>query len=172
MHLQYRAGKYVKSISKADKKIFEEKILAETLFINRKKGYPSSIPHIFKDSRLSPLEENLVKTAFDGVIKHPGEKTKYKVPCTKFDRHGYTARERLVVVTTEALYLLETNKEQTKLKLKHRIALKDVSKLVVSPNNDNFLLIRTPVINKEKDKVWVISNYSFFILPKIGIDRY
>ena len=77
----------------------------------------------------------------------------YSVPCTKYDRHGYTPRERLLVVTSGALYLLEVTKEGTKLKLKHRFSLKEIQHLVVSPNNDSFILIQTTQENNDKYKV-------------------
>uniref|UniRef100_A0A2P2I3E2 Myosin-IB-like n=1 Tax=Hirondellea gigas TaxID=1518452 RepID=A0A2P2I3E2_9CRUS len=152
MHHQCLAGRYVRTLPKDRKKMFEEKILAEQLFKDRKVSYRATLPKPFKATRLSTVEENLLKTAFENVLKHPGEKTKYSVPCTKYDRHGYAPRERLLIVTTGALYLLESNKDSTKLKLKHRFPLKDIHRLTVSPNNDTFVLIQTPHENYEKDK--------------------
>lgn len=152
MHRQFLAGRYVRQMPRERKKIFEEKVLAEQLFKGRKSSYPASLPQVFKESRLNATEENLLKTAFENILKQPGEKTKYSVPCTKYDRHGYTPRERLLVVTTGALYLLEANKDSTKLKLKHRFSLKEILKLTVSPNNDTFVLIQTPPENHDKDK--------------------
>ncbi|XP_018019486.1 unconventional myosin IC [Hyalella azteca] len=118
----------------------------------RKSSYPASVPERFKESRLSAAEESLLKSAFDTVHKQQGEKTKYRVSCTKYDRHGYKPRERLLVVTTAALYLLESIKDDTKLKLKHRFPLKEIHRLIVSRNNDAFVLIQTPQENHEKDK--------------------
>ncbi|KAF2362429.1 Myosin head motor domain, partial [Trinorchestia longiramus] len=152
MHRQYLAGRYVRAISKEDKKRLDEKVLAEQLFKGRKSSYLASVPEQFKDSRLSNTEESLIKSAFDPVHKQPGEKTMYSVSCTKYDRHGYTPRERLLVVTNAALYLIESIKEDTKLKLKHRFSLKEIHRLIVSPNNDTFVLIQTPMENHEKDK--------------------
>ena len=159
--MQYRAGRYVTALNAAParKRIFQEKVLAESLFSERKSSYPGSVAQVFRDSRLNSTQENLLQSAFENVIKYPGEKTMYRVPCTKYDRHGYTARERLLVVTSGALYLMEANKESSKLKLKHRYSLKELHKIIVSPNNDTFVLLQTPRDNKEKDKVRIQQGY-------------
>lgn len=80
----------------------------------------------------------------------------YSVPCTKYDRHGYKPRERLLVITTGALYLLEA--KENKLKQKHRFSLKEIQGLHVSPNNDNLMLIQIPPENAKKDKVFFLRN--------------
>jgi len=151
MHRQSLAGRYVNTLSKERKAIIEEKILAETLFSGRKSSYPASLPRPFASSRLEGAEAALVSSAFESSIKNPGETTKYAAPATKYDRHGYAPRPRVLVLTSSALYLLH-NKEGQKLKLKHRFPLKEVSRLVVSPNSDNFVLVQTPPENHSKDK--------------------
>ena len=76
----------------------------------------------------------------------------YCTPCTKFDRHGYKPRQRLLILTTGAVYLLEIIKEN-KLKLKHRFPLKEIEGLILSKNDDNLLLIQIPAENAKRDKV-------------------
>lgn len=150
LHRTFLARKYVRALAPEKRPMFEEKVLAEQLFKGKKASYKQSIPSWFKTSRLSTQDESLRKTAFEDVIKTPGEKTKYCVPCTKYDRHGYKPRERLLILTSGALYLLEA--KENKLKQKHRFSLKEIQGLHVSPNNDNLLLVQIPIENAKKDK--------------------
>ncbi|KAG0695254.1 Myosin-IB [Chionoecetes opilio] len=156
LHRTYLARKYVRALPPEKRVMFEEKVLAEQLFRGQKASYPLVLPKWFVASRLDPASESLMKTAFEGIIKTSGEKTKYSVPCTKYDRHGYKPRERLLVLTTGALYLLEA--KENKLKQKHRLSLKEIQGIHVSPNNDNLILIQIPPENAKKDKGDLIIN--------------
>ncbi|XP_066988830.1 unconventional myosin IC isoform X3 [Macrobrachium rosenbergii] len=156
LHRTYLARKYVKALTPEKRSMFEEKVLAEQLFKGKKSSYPETLPNWFVTSRLNTAEESLRKTAFEESIKMAGEKTKYSTPCTKYDRHGYKPRERLLILTSGALYLLEA--KENKLKQKHRFSLKEIQGLHVSPNNDNLLLIQIPVENAKKDKGDLILN--------------
>ncbi|XP_071551474.1 unconventional myosin IC isoform X2 [Panulirus ornatus] len=155
-HRTYLARKYVKALLPEKRVMFEEKVLAEQLFKGKKVSYPQSLPNWFVTSRLDPASESLRKTAFEDIIKMTGEKTKYCVPCTKYDRHGYKPRDRILILTSGALYLLEA--KENKLKQKHRFSLKEVQGLHVSPNTDNLLLIQIPVENAKRDKGDLILN--------------
>ncbi|XP_037794658.1 unconventional myosin IC-like isoform X1 [Penaeus monodon] len=156
MYRTYMARRYVKALTPEKRSMFEEKVLAEQLFKGQKTSYMDSLPHWFMTSRLTPEDESLRKTAFEDIIKTPGEKTKYCIPCTKYDRHGYKPRDRLLILTSGALYLLEA--KENKLKQKHRFSLKEVQGLHVSPNTDNLLLVQIPVENAKRDKGDLILN--------------
>lgn len=156
MHRTYLARKYARAMPPERRVMFEEKVLAEQLFKGKKASYPHVLPKWFMTSRLDSASESLMKTAFEGIIKASGEKTKYSAPCTKYDRHGYKPRERLLILTTGALYLLEA--KENKLKQKHRFSLKEIQGLHVSPNNDNLILIQIPPENAKKDKGDLIIN--------------
>ncbi|KAL7639778.1 UNVERIFIED_CONTAM: hypothetical protein RMT77_009188 [Armadillidium vulgare] len=146
LHLKYLVGKYVKSMSPETKLKFEEKIEAETLFKGKKSSYNLSFPHWFMTSRVSAHEESMVKLFFENI---PGEKIKYCSPCTKFNRHGYKEKQRIFVITTKSVYLLQ---DKEKLKAKESYHLNQISRLVVSPNNDPFLMIKIDVKNVKKEK--------------------
>lgn len=156
LHRTFLARKYVRALTPEKRSMFEEKVLAEQLFKGKKSSYPSSLPSWFVTSRLTTADESLRKATFEESIKTPGEKTKYSISCTKYDRHGYKPRERLLILTSGALYLLEA--KDHKLKQKHRFSLKEIQGLHVSPNNDNLLLIQIPVENAKKDKGDLILN--------------
>ncbi|KAK3853225.1 hypothetical protein Pcinc_040224, partial [Petrolisthes cinctipes] len=150
LHRTHMARQYVRRMSPERRTLFEEKVLAEQLFKGKKASYPQSLPNWFLSTRLDPVSESLTKNAFENHIKLAGEKTKYSVPCTKYDRHGYKPRERLLMLTSAALYLLEV--KEKKVKQKHRFPLKEIQGLHVSPNTDNLILIQIPVENAKKDK--------------------
>ncbi|XP_045109044.1 unconventional myosin IC-like isoform X2 [Portunus trituberculatus] len=156
LHRTYLARKYVRALPSERRVMFEEKVLAEQLFKGKKASYPLVLPKWFMASRLDPALDSLMKTGFEGIIKTSGEKTKYSVPCTKYDRHGYKPRDRVLVITTGALYLLEA--KENKLKQKHRFSLKEIQGLHVSPNSDNLMLIQIPPENAKKEKGDLIIN--------------
>lgn len=75
----------------------------------------------------------------------------YATPVIKYDRHGYKPRERVLILTENAVYILDTLKT---FKLKHRLPHKAIEELVVTGESDNLLIVRIPPELK-KDKVSV-----------------
>lgn len=69
----------------------------------------------------------------------------YIIPVTKFDRHGYKPRERYLVLTDAALYLLDAKD----CKIKHRLTFGDLLEITVTKGADNLVIIRLPEDNKE-----------------------
>jgi myosin-1 len=67
---------------------------------------------------------------------------------TKYDRHGYKPRERVLLLTNKRLYVLDGKT----FKLKHNLQLDILQELVVTSETDNLLLLRIPPEYK-KDKV-------------------
>lgn len=79
----------------------------------------------------------------------------YATPVIKYDRHGYKPRERVLILTENAVYILDTLKT---FKLKHRLPYKAIEELVVTGESDNLLIVRIPPELK-KDKVSVPGIY-------------
>lgn len=79
-----------------------------------------------------------------------GKIFQYSTSVVKYDRHGYKPRERILLVTNKAIYLLDGNGGKV-YKQKHKLPL-DVISLVVTAENDGLLMIRIPAELK-KDKV-------------------
>ncbi len=71
----------------------------------------------------------------------------YSAPVTKFDRHGYTARERYLVLTKAAVYLLDAKD----CKVKHRLTFSDITGITVTHGQDNLIVVRLPE-DAKKDK--------------------
>ncbi|XP_033231321.1 unconventional myosin IC isoform X2 [Belonocnema kinseyi] len=147
MHKRWLARKYRLGLSKSDKDQFELKILAENIFKNKKKSYAKSLGPKFQNDRLGE-DYRALKQAFVANIIPGGENIKYATPVIKYDRHGYKPRERVLILTEKAVYILDTMKT---FKLKHRLPYKLIEELVVTAESDNLLIVRIPPELK-KDK--------------------
>ena len=77
MHKRWLARKYRLQLSKADKEQFELKILAETLFKNKKKSYAKCLGPRFQVDRLGE-EHKALKQAFVANIIPSGENIKVR----------------------------------------------------------------------------------------------
>lgn len=165
MHQQWLAGKYCKSISAERKSQMELKVLAESLFKDKKKSYASSVPVPFVDSRLVENGNPLKKQFFS--TEAVGQTCKYGSSVTKFDRHGYKRRDRIILLTDQNLYL--TAAGEKKYTVKHKLPLDSILGLEITSERDNFLLVRISTeMNKQKgDLILEVPNLieflSFFV---------
>ncbi|KMQ88374.1 myosin-ib isoform x3 [Lasius niger] len=135
------------ALSQEDKEHFELKILAESVFKGKKKSYARSLGPRFLTDRLG-AEHKALRQSFTNNILPSGENMKYATPVIKYDRHGYKPRERVLILTENAVYILDTLKT---FKLKHRLPYKAIKELVVTRESDNLLIVRIPPELK-KDK--------------------
>ncbi|RZC40033.1 Myosin head domain containing protein, partial [Asbolus verrucosus] len=120
------------------------KVLAEKLFKDKKKSYQASIPQPFKTNRVS--ESAAVKQNY---VEHlNGEKELYTSTVMKYDRHGYKPRERVILITSKNLHLIEV---KNSVKLKHCLPLSRLN-FLVTPNNDKMLLVCIPEDLMKKNK--------------------
>uniref|UniRef100_T1J6G9 Myosin motor domain-containing protein n=1 Tax=Strigamia maritima TaxID=126957 RepID=T1J6G9_STRMM len=143
------ARRYCRNISSDRKNQMEEKVIAESLFKTKKQSYLASVPKLFRTNRLNSEEKLIFDGAFEKGVKPLDEKTLYSCPVTKYDRHGYKPRERILVLTNTALYILEAKD----CKLKHRLTYNNISGLSVTQLNDGLLIIRIPNdLKRDKDE--------------------
>lgn len=160
LHQYYRAHLsrlYRLKLTPEKKKAFELKILAEKI-LKEKKCYKESVPEWFKNTRIDPQHTEL-KQSFVQQQLPPTEKEKYVTPVVKYDRNGYKQRERFMLVTDAALYILEAQKS---IKLKHRLPF-DKIKLIVTAQYDKVLIIRIADELLKKDKGDLILEVPFLI---------
>ncbi|KAF7994644.1 hypothetical protein HCN44_004116 [Aphidius gifuensis] len=157
IYRKWLARKYRLELSEINKKQFQLKILAETLFKDKKKSYQAS----FKDKFLNERFENEyseLREYFVSNILPAGENIKYGTPVTKFDRHGYKQRERVLILTEKAVYIIDTKS----LKLKHRFSYEIIIELAVTGESDNLLIVRIPT-DLKKDKGDLILEVPYLI---------
>ncbi|XP_034239658.1 unconventional myosin IC isoform X2 [Thrips palmi] len=143
LHTSWQARKYCLGLSAQRKRQLQLKQHAEELFKGKKKSYPQSVGPLFVEDRLSEEQRALLPSFRNST----SEKIRYCCPVTKFDRHGYKPRERALVVTDDALYLLEGRT----FKLKHRLAFESLNEVAITAEGDSFLLLRIPT-DLKKDK--------------------
>ncbi|XP_067646670.1 unconventional myosin IC isoform X2 [Eurosta solidaginis] len=144
LHRLHLARKYRLSLSNERKRQFELKVLAEKLFKDKKSNYLASVPYWFQNDRI-PKESYTEINNFIGTSLN-GESLKYASPCTKFDRHGYKPRERFVLLSNKALYVLDGKS----YKQKHRLPLDKID-FVTTNHSDSLVVIRIP-LELKKDK--------------------
>lgn len=68
----------------------------------------------------------------------------------KFDRHGYKKRDRILLLTTTTLYLVE--EEGKHCKMKHRLPMDALVRLEVTSQSDRFILVRLSPEHQKTDK--------------------
>ncbi|KAK3921911.1 Unconventional myosin IC [Frankliniella fusca] len=143
MHTSWLARKYCLGLAAARKRQLQLKLQAEELFKGKKKSYPQSVGPAFVEDRLND-EQRAMLPSFRNTTS---EKIRYCCPVTKYDRHGYKPRDRALLVTDDALYLLEGRT----FKLKHRLAFDSLQELSVTAEGDSILVLRIPA-DLKKDK--------------------
>ncbi|XP_044757784.1 unconventional myosin IC isoform X2 [Coccinella septempunctata] len=145
LHQLYLSRMYRLNLSTERKEQFELKVLAEKLFKGKKKSYKASISNWFVTDRTSEMHFGLKQSYVAGLS---GEKERYSSSVSKYDRHGYKPRERVIVVTNENLHVIEV---KGSAKMKHRLPLKRLT-LAVTSENDKILLVKIPEDLLKKDK--------------------
>ncbi|RWS14903.1 unconventional myosin-Ic-like protein [Dinothrombium tinctorium] len=129
--------KYCLTMDAERKKQFEEKVIAEEIFKNRKDCYPESIPHLFVKNRL-PENWDHLNEKWTKLKERVATEALYLTRVTKYDRHGYKPRQRILVATSSHLYIFDDKD----IKLKHMLSYNDIVGLSVSTLSDGLLIIR------------------------------
>uniref|UniRef100_A0A8D2LTN8 Myosin IH n=1 Tax=Varanus komodoensis TaxID=61221 RepID=A0A8D2LTN8_VARKO len=97
--------KYCRGITAERKTQMEQKAIASSIFCGKKAGYAESLSKPFVDTRLSNLGEGA----------RVSRASAYVTPVVKFDRNGFRPRERLLVLTRVALYVVDAAKIKQKI---------------------------------------------------------
>lgn len=86
-----------------------------------------------------------------------GESVKYCSACTKYDRHGYKPRERFIILSNKAIYVLDGKT----YKQKHRLPLEKLD-FDLTNHSDDLMVIRIP-LDLKKDKGDLILEIPYII---------
>ncbi|XP_066552170.1 unconventional myosin-Ic isoform X3 [Amia ocellicauda] len=159
LYVQNMVWSYCKRINPEWKNQLEQKVVASEIFKDKKDNYPQSVPKLFVSSRLSNEEVN------PKVIQALGnEKMKYGVPVTKYDRKGYKARPRQLLLTQNCAFIVE------EAKLKQRIDYSALRGISVSSLSDGLFVLHVPCEdNKQKGDVVLQSDHVIETLTKVAI---
>jgi len=166
LHRLHLARIYRLKLTAQQKRQFELKVLAEKVFKDKKNNYPSSVSSWFQEDRI-PKEH--IQRVNDFVASTFGsEQLKYQSFCTKFDRHGYKSRDRFILLSNKAVYVLDGKT----YKQKHRLPLEKID-FTLTNHNDDLMVIRIPLeLKKDKgDLILIIPHlieFSTYIIDTVG----
>lgn len=145
LHTRMLVRKYVRSITSEKKAQLEMKVTASEVFKGKKASYMPSIPKPFMAHRLDITREVLKhNVSANKQIVPSTENIKYSIGVEKYDRNGYKLRSRVLVVTDQAIYILDDKS----YKLKHRIANGSLSGISVSSKTDGVFVLHMPIEEK------------------------
>ncbi|NIG60682.1 Myosin-Ic [Pontoporia blainvillei] len=102
--------KYCRSISPEWKQQLQQKAVASEIFKGKKDNYPQSVPRLFISTRLGADEIS------PKVLQALGsEPIQYAVPVVKYDRKGYKPRSRQLLLTPNAVVIVEDAKVKQRI---------------------------------------------------------
>ncbi|XP_013925114.1 PREDICTED: unconventional myosin-Ih, partial [Thamnophis sirtalis] len=131
--------RYCCGMSAEKKAQMEQKAVASAIFSGKKVGYVESLNQPFLHSRLG--ESDLCPKVLQ-MIRH--EKVQYVTPVVKYDRNGFKPRERLLVLTRVAAYVVET------AKIKQKIEYATLKGISTSSLSDGVVVLHVPEDNKQE----------------------
>ncbi|XP_030631996.1 myosin Ic, paralog b isoform X1 [Chanos chanos] len=157
--MQNMVWKYCKTISPEWKHQLEQKMVASEIFKDKKDNYPQSVPKLFVSTRLNGEDIN------PKVVQALGtDKMKYAVPVTKYDRKGYKARSRQLLLMGNSAIIAE------EAKVKQRIDYSALKGISVSSLSDGVFVIHVVCEdNKQKGDVVLQSDHVIETLTKVAI---
>ncbi|CAM4667426.1 unconventional myosin-Ic isoform X2 [Caretta caretta] len=157
--MQNMVWSYCKRISPEWKQQLDQKVVASEMFKGKKDNYPQSVPRLFINTRLGTEEIN------PKVLQVLGNETiKYAVPVVKYDRKGYKARVRQLLLTQNAIFIVE------EAKIKQRIDYANLTGISVSSLSDSLFVLHVRCEdNKQKGDVVLQSDHVIETLTKTAM---
>ncbi|XP_029080847.1 unconventional myosin-Ih isoform X2 [Monodon monoceros] len=132
--------KYCRGITAERKALMQQKVVTSEIFRGKKEGYAESLNQPFANSR---IDEGDINPKVLQLIS--SEKIQYGIPVIKYDRKGFKTRQRQLILTQKAAYVVELAKIKQKIEYP---ALKGVS---TSSFSDGMLVIHiSPEDNRQK----------------------
>uniref|UniRef100_A0A4W3INJ4 Myosin Ic, paralog b n=1 Tax=Callorhinchus milii TaxID=7868 RepID=A0A4W3INJ4_CALMI len=158
LHMQNMVQTYCKKITLEWKQQLEQKVVASELFKDKKDNYPQSVPKLFVASRIR-WEASCYNVPVTQVPL-----LQYAVPVTKYDRKGYRARTRQLVIAQSSAFIVE------EAKLKQRIDYNNLRGISVSSLSDGLFVLHVPCEdNKQKGDVVLQSDHVIETLTKLAM---
>nr|XP_057907125.1 unconventional myosin-Ih isoform X2 [Doryrhamphus excisus] len=159
LYIRHMIRNYVHGMTKERKAQLQLKVQTSSMFKDKKENYPISVCRPFLDTRIG-VEDISMKVM--QVIRH--EHVKYGVSVVKYDRNGFRPRPRQLVLTQEAVYLVE------EAKIKQRIHYSSLKGVSVSNLSDNFLILHVTCDDiKQKGDLVLQCDFLFEALTKLSV---
>ncbi|KAJ8378258.1 hypothetical protein AAFF_G00244620 [Aldrovandia affinis] len=158
LHMRHLVRKYVRGITPQRKAELEVKWITSVLFKGKKDSYPQSVAKPFVATRISEQDINVrvVET-----IRN--ERIKYSTPVVKYDRSGFKPRQRQLILTQAALYMVE------EVKIKQRVGYAALQGVSVSNLSDNIMILHVACEPKHKGDLVLECEHLFEVLTKLSI---
>uniref|UniRef100_UPI003AABA897 unconventional myosin-Ic n=1 Tax=Centroberyx gerrardi TaxID=166262 RepID=UPI003AABA897 len=159
LHMQNMVMKYCRRIQPEWRKQMEQKVVASEIFKEQKDSYPQSVGKLFLGSRLESEQINLK------VIQTLGnEKVQYGAAVTKYDRRGFKARPRQLLLTAAFAVLVD------RTKIKQRIDYNALRSISVGSLSDGIFVLHMPSEdNKQKGDVVLHCDHVIELVTKLAM---
>ncbi|XP_008070623.2 unconventional myosin-Ih [Carlito syrichta] len=149
--------KYCQGVTAEQKALMQQKVVTSEIFKGKKEGYAESLNQAFANSR---IDEGDINPKVLQLISN--EKIQYGTPVIKYDRKGFKPRQRQLILTQKAAYVVELAKIKQKIEYS---ALKGVS---TSSLSDGVLVIHVlPEDNKQKGDTILQCEHIFEAVTKL-----
>ncbi|XP_056676907.1 unconventional myosin-Ih-like [Monodelphis domestica] len=151
--------RYCRAVTPQRKAQMQEKVVTSDLFRGKKAGYPESLNQPFADSRIDEAAIN------PKVLQLLGsENIQYGTPVVKYDRNGFKARPRQLILTEKALYVVEL------AKIKQRIEYEALNGVSTSNLSDGIFVIHvSPEDIKQKGDIILLCEHIFETVTKLSM---
>ncbi|ELR59440.1 Myosin-Ih, partial [Bos mutus] len=151
--------KYCRGITAERRALMQEKVVTSEIFQGKKEGYAESLHQPFANSR---VDEGDINPKVLQLLS--SEKIQYGVPVIKYDRKGFKTRQRQLILTQKAAYVVELAKIKQKIEYP---ALKGVS---TSSLSDGILVIHILQADiKQKGDVILQCEHIFEAVTKLAM---
>ncbi|XP_023589424.1 unconventional myosin-Ih [Trichechus manatus latirostris] len=137
----------------------QQKVVTSDIFRGKKDGYVESLNQPFANSRLD--EEDINPKVLQLISN---EKIQYGVPVIKYDRKGFKARQRQLILTLKAAYVVELAKIKQKIEYS---ALKGVSTSNLS--DGVFVIHISPEDYRQKGDAILQCEHIFEVVTKLAM---
>ncbi|KAM4858325.1 unconventional myosin-Ih isoform X2 [Urocitellus parryii] len=157
MCLRNLVRKYCRGVTDERRAMMQQKVVTSEIFRGKKEGYADSLRQPFATSR---IDEGDIHPKVLQLIG--SEKVEYGVPVIKYDRKGFKARRRQLILTRKVAYVVEMAKIKQKIEYS---ALKGVS---TSSLSDGILVIHvSPEDIKQKGDAVLQCEHPFEAVTKL-----
>ncbi|KAF7666571.1 hypothetical protein LDENG_00101030 [Lucifuga dentata] len=159
LHMRNMVMKYCQRIQPEWKKQMEQKVVASEIFKDQKDSYPQSVGRLFLDSRLERDEVSLK------VIQTlSNEKVQYGVPVTKYDRRGFKARPRQLLLAASFAVLVD------RTKIKQRFDYSSLRGISVGSLSDGMFVLHLPnEDNRQKGDAVLYCDHVIELVTKLAM---
>uniref|UniRef100_A0A8C8JFC0 Myosin IHa n=1 Tax=Oncorhynchus tshawytscha TaxID=74940 RepID=A0A8C8JFC0_ONCTS len=145
LHMRLMVRKYIRGITAQQKAQLQLKGITSVIFKGKKDSYPQSVSQPYVDTRISQY-----------IV--------YSIPIVKYDRNGFKARPRQLILTQTAAYVVDD------AKIKQRVLYTTLKGVSVSTLSDGIIIFHIPSEDdKQKGDLIMQCDHLFEALTKLRV---